>query len=394
MLRRRTQLLGLASLLSWSSGLAAGQDSVTTLPRRRVLSVGPHRAIKRIADAARLARDGDWVQIDAGDYVGDVAVWQQHDIQLLAHGGRVRLIAAGASAERKAIWVLRSGAVEMRGFDFYGCAVASGNGAGVRLESGAARVVDCAFIGNEMGLLTNNDAHTTLDIVGSEFAHNFRYGAHNHNLYVGAIARLTLADSYLHHARIGHLMKSRAAVSDVRYSRLTDEASGRASYELDFPNGGEVTLLGNVIAQSAGTENDTMISFGAEGFRWPRNALHLFSNTLIDYRDLAHHARVVVALGTTVDRRAANNLLVGSGQLFASEAPTDQNEAQVALDTFLAATDENFQLRPGAQWFAPHQSLRDPGPLGLPQREYVHPRHSRPLIAPAHNSGALQWSGR
>ena len=394
MLRRRAQLLGLAGLAGWSSGLLAKPASAAASPRRRVLSVGPQRAIKRIAEAARLARDGDLVQVDAGDYVGDIAVWQQHDIRLQAYGGRVRLIADGASAEGKAIWVLRSGAIELQGFDFYGCAVAGGNGAGVRLESGAARVRDCAFIGNEMGLLTNNDASTTLDIVGSEFAHNFRYGAHNHNLYVGTIARLTLADSYLHHARIGHLLKSRAAASDVRYCRLTDEAAGRASYELDFPNGGAVTLLGNLIAQSAGTENDAMISFGVEGYRWPHNALHLSSNTLIDQRDDAHGTLVVVAPGAAVDRRVANNLLVGSGRLFAPGTSGDRDEPRVALAAFLAAADENFRLRPGVQWFGPGQPLRDPGPPGLPQREYVHPRHSMPLSAPAHNPGAMQWSGR
>ena len=141
-------------------------------------------------------------------------------------------------------------------------------------------MLDCAFIGNEMGLLTNNDVSTTLDVVGSEFAYNFRYGTHNHNLYVGAIAKLTLTDSYLHHARTGHLLKSRAAVSELRYNRITDEAGGHASYEVEFPNGGEALLLGNLNAQSAGTENDSIISFGAEGYRWPRNALHLSSNTL------------------------------------------------------------------------------------------------------------------
>ena len=382
--------MGLASLFGWSVGLRGEPAVQGNSPRRRVLSVGPRRDIKRIAEAARLARDGDLVQIDAGDYVGDVAVWQQHDIRLQAQGGRVRVLAAGAAAEGKAIWVLRSGRLEMQGFDFYGCKVPSGNGAGVRLESGAALVRDCAFIGNEMGLLTNNKPNTTLDIVGSEFAYNFRRGAHNHNLYAGTIAKLTLADSYLHHARTGHLLKSRAAVSDVRYSRLTDGVTGHASYELEFPNGGAVTLLGNLIAQSAGTENDAMISFGAEGYRWPRNALHLASNTLIDQRRHGLGARIFVASGASVDLRAANNLLAGAGRLFAPADAADVGTTNVSLDAFLAATDENFVPRSGVRLFAHGPSLHDPGLLGLPRREYVHPRHSRPLTVAAHNPGAMQ----
>ncbi len=384
-------LLGLAGLLDWSTGWgAAPQQALGVSPRRRVLSVGPGRAIKRISDAARLARDGDLVQIDGGDYVGDVAVWQQHDIRLQAQGGRVRLMGAGAAAEGKAIWVLRGGRIALQGFDFYGCKVASGNGAGVRLETGAATVHDCAFIGNEMGLLTNNEANTTLDVVGSEFAYNFRRGAHNHNLYAGAIARLTVADSYFHHARTGHLLKSRAAVSDVRYCRLTDEAGGRASYEVEFPNGGEVTLLGNLISQSTGTENNTMVSYGAEGLRWPRNALQMNSNTLIDQRDDAHGVRVFVVPDASVELRAANNLLVGAGRLFAASGALNRATAQVALEAYLAATDANLVPRRGAPLFDAHQPLHDAGPLGLPQREYVHPRHSRALAAPAHNPGALQ----
>ncbi len=359
-------------------------------PLRRVLSVGPGRAIKRISDAARLARDGDLIQVDAGDYLGDVAVWQQHDIRMQTLGGRVRLLAAGAAAEGKAIWVLRGGQVAMQGFDFFGCKVASGNGAGVRLETGHATVRDCAFLGNEMGLLTNNEARTTLDVIGSEFAHNFRPKAHNHNLYVGTIAKLTVTDSYFHHARTGHLLKSRAAISDVRYSRLTDEATGHASYELEFPNGGEVTLLGNLIAQSVGTENNTMISFGAEGYRWPRNALQISSNTLIDHRDDPHGVRVFVAPGAPVDLRAVNNLLVGAGRLFAQGGSAGHANAHIALDAFLAATDANLVPRRGVPLFDPRETLHDAGPLGLPQREHVQPQHSRALTAPAHNPGAMQ----
>ncbi len=389
MLGRRAHLLGFAGLLGASPLWAeAGQRKLS--PRRHVHSVGPGRAIKHIADAAKLARDGDLVQVDAGDYVGDVAVWQQDDLVLQAVGGRVRLHASGAAAEAKAIWVLRSARISVQGFDFYGCAVASGNGAGIRLESGAATVHDCAFIGNEMGLLTNNDARTTLDITGSEFAYNFRYGAHNHNLYVGAIARLRINDSYLHHGRTGHLLKSRAAVSELRYNRLTDETSGHASYEVEFPNGGEALLLGNVIAQSADTENDTMIAFGAEGYRWPRNALHLSGNTLIDHRSDPHVACAKVAPGAPVDVRAANNLLVGGGTLFDHRTQADDGNVRMALERFSAATDENFRWRPDARLFESQRALSPAGSLERPMREYLHPRHSRPLTTVAHNPGAVQ----
>jgi len=45
-------------------------------PVHRILHVGPSESIKSISVAASMARDGDVVQIDAGDYHGDVvASW-------------------------------------------------------------------------------------------------------------------------------------------------------------------------------------------------------------------------------------------------------------------------------------------------------------------------------
>src|SRR5437899_1894110 len=71
------------------------------------LRVGPGRELLRPSDAARAARDGDTVEIDAADYDGDVAVWTQSHLTLRGIGGRARLQANGASAEGKAIWVIK-----------------------------------------------------------------------------------------------------------------------------------------------------------------------------------------------------------------------------------------------------------------------------------------------
>jgi hypothetical protein len=40
--------------------------------------VGPGESVTRIADAARLAKDGDTVLIRPGTYKGDVAVWARN----------------------------------------------------------------------------------------------------------------------------------------------------------------------------------------------------------------------------------------------------------------------------------------------------------------------------
>jgi hypothetical protein len=315
------------ALVCWS--LQPGEAQATQAePARPVLRVGPAHALKTIAQASKVAKSGDVIEVDAGDYVGDVAVWTQDGLTLRAVGGRVRLLANGVSAEGKGIWVIRAKHMRVEGFDFEGAAVPSRNGAGIRLDSGSLFVRDCRFLRNEMGLLTNNDPDTVLEIEDSEFAYNMRPDGHNHNLYAGQIAKLSVTGSYFHHARTGHLLKSRAAVSYIYNNRLIDGPGGTASYELEFPNGGVATVVGNVIGQNLQTENPKLISFGAEGYKWPRNAIHLEGNTLINplpYRGVF----LYVAPGADAIS-ATNNRLVGEGTLESAGAGEYRNN--VALD--------------------------------------------------------------
>lgn len=278
----------------------------------QVLQVGPQRAIKTLAAAASVAKAGALIEVDAGEYVGDVAVWTQDDLTLRAIGGRVKLVASGAAAEGKAIWVVRAKGMRVERFDFEGAAVPDRNGAGIRLEKGSLMVRDCRFLHNEMGLLTNNDPATVLEVENSEFAYNQRPDGHNHNLYAGQIARLSVTGSYFHHGHIGHLLKSRAAVSHIVNNRLIDGADGTASYELEFPNGGMAYVVGNTIAQSTGTENPILISFGAEGYKWPRNELYLANNTLVN--PLPEGVFLKVATGADAVH-AIGNTLAGYGKL-------------------------------------------------------------------------------
>ena len=247
-----------------------------------VWRVGPARLLKTVAAAAQQAPSGAVIEVDAGDYAGDVAVWMRDDVTIRAVGGRARMLADGASAEGKGTWVVRAERMVVEGFDFIGARVRDGNGAGIRFDRGSLTVRDCRFLDNEMGLLTGNDPRAVLEIERSEFAHNRRPGRYTHQLYVGAIARLSVTGSYFHHGQSGHLLKSRAAVNHVFYNRLTDEAGGTSSYELEFPNGGRAYVIGNIVQQGAATENRVVVAYGAEGYRWTRNALVLGHNTLDD----------------------------------------------------------------------------------------------------------------
>ncbi|MHB1360568.1 MAG: right-handed parallel beta-helix repeat-containing protein [Rhodocyclaceae bacterium] len=246
------------------------------------LRVGPGEAITRIAEAARLAKDGDTVEILSGEYRGDVAVWQQKQLVIRGIGPRPVLIADGKSAEGKAIWVIRNGDILIENIEFRGSRVPSGNGAGIRFEGGRLTVRNCAFIDNQMGILTSNDSTAELAIENSRFA-EAPHQMHSlpHLLYVGRIAKVTITGSRFEKGYRGHLVKSRARQSILRDNHIVDSPDGEASYEIDLPNGGIAHIIGNTVGQSAKTQNPVLISYGAEANVWPDNALVLKGNTLI-----------------------------------------------------------------------------------------------------------------
>ena len=354
-----------------------------------VLQVGPRRAVKTRAAAARQARDGMVIEVDAGEYFGDVARWPQHELVLRAVGGRVSVVAAGAHVQGKGSFVTTGRRQRIEGFDFIGAAVPDRNGAGIRLEAGSLTLVDCGFRDNENGVLTANDESIELDIVDCDFGPIALRGGQTHNLYVGAIARLSVTGSYFHPCVIGHLLKSRAALNHILDNRLSDEIGGRASYELEFPHGGVAVVMGNLILQSSTTENSHVVSFGAEGAKWPEQALYLVNNTLVDQlpsggiwlRVAPRQAEVVLA----------NNLLVGAPKLAAEGHWTRRANFAADWDEFVRAAREDFRLKPASSLRGKAVDAGEGGGLKLaPTREYRHPRGTLALGGPARHPGAFQ----
>ncbi len=354
-----------------------------------VLQVGPRRAFKSLAAAARQARDGMLVEVDAGDYVADVATWPQHELTLRAVGGRVRLVAAGAQVQGKGLFVTTGRRQRIEGFDFVGATVPDRNGAGIRLEAGSLTLVDCSFRDNENGLLTANDDSIELDIVDCDFGPILPREGKTHNLYVGAIRRLAVTGSYFHHGLHGHLLKSRAALNHILYNRLSDEIGGRASYELEFPNGGIAVVMGNLIMQSSTTENPHVISFGAEGATWPKQRLYLVNNTLVD--QMPRGGIWLRVAPPSTDVVLANNLFVGTPQIAAEGHWTRLANFNADWDEFVRAARDDYRLRPDSDLRGKAQDAGEGGGLRLvPTREYHHPRGSVALGGPSRSPGAFQ----
>lgn len=355
--------------------------NINFLYAQNIIHVGPNHSIKSLAAAAAGAVDGDIFEVEAGDYRGDVAVWTRHNITVRAVNGRVRVLANGFSAEGKGIWVVRGGNMTVEGFDFSGARVPDLNGAAIRLERGQLTVQDCSFFNNQNGILTSNQAQVELKIINSEFGYNGHGDGQSHNLYAGEIKQLSVFGSYFHHANVGHLLKSRAAVNYIFYNRLTDETGGRASYELEFASGGVAYVVGNIIQQGSQTENPHLVSFGAEGYRGSKNELYLINNTLVDDRTAGG---VFLRVKAGVNKvKAINNLLVGKGRLETAGSGDYKNNINVDWHVFELATRQDFRLKKD---FAAQHKIIDPGmandlPL-IPNQEYMHPKKTR-LIPPS-----------
>lgn len=364
-------------------------------PGARVLRVGPQEAVKTLAEAARLAKDGDVVEIVAGDYSAPQAVWPQRRLSIRSVGGNARLLAQGRVAEGKAIWVFRGGKISIQGIAFIGARAADRNGAGIRMERGELTVRNSLFWDSDAGILTNGGPGHEADVLrveSSEFGHLGHGDGLSHAIYAGEIGLLRISHSYLHHGRVGHLIKSRAARSHIEYNRITDEAEGRSSYEIDLPNGGIAVLVGNLIQQGRQAENGTLVSYGAEGYRQPVNRLYLVNNTLVN--DHPHGGAFLRAFPGATSVVVVNNLLLGRGRLHGDESLSEGNNPRLEAKDFVAPTQFDYRLRSTAasaalQWLTPALARVGDADL-IPQAEYLHPRTLRPLAGSVRLPGAFQ----
>ncbi len=373
----------LAWLLLWACGALQAETIV----------VG--RGAATLADALRLARDGDIVLVPAGEYRGDVAVVHQKQLTIRGLDPRPVLIADGRHAEGKAILVVRDGDIEIENIEFRGARVPDGNGAGIRFEKGRLRVRACAFVDNETGLLTANFEDAELIVENSEFAQApHSPGGLHHLLYAGRIASLKVSGSRFSQGQVGHLLKSRARRTELAYNLLNDGEGGRASYEVDLPNGGDALLIGNIIGQSRHSENPVVVAYGAEGDAWPQSRLRMAHNTLLNdgYRP-AWFLRVWQdRLPPAATVQAVNNLSVGIGvfSLGTSGEFKGNYPAWPGMLNDIAALD--FALPAGSPLRGRGVDPRDAFDADLsPKAEFRLPAGTRPLPAlPAWTPGALQ----
>src|SRR3954466_1123961 len=360
-----------ASALAVAFVLALAQAA-----RADTLLVGPRHALKTPSAAARVARDGDVVEIEPGLYAGDAAMWTQNGLTLRAIGGRAHLRADGAEVEGKGIWVIKGAGTTVEGIEFSSAKVRDGNGAGIRLEGAGLTVRNSYFHDNENGILTGRHLDSDVVVEYCEFARNGAGDGRSHNLYIGTVRSFTLRYSYSHRAIVGHNVKSRAIKNYILYNRIADEQDGRASYAIDLPDGGLAFVMGNLIQQGPENENRTIVAYGGEGYKNLLNELYFISNTVVN--DDPKGGRFVSVQSGADAARVINNLFAGPGELLAGKADTRSNLRTGKSDF----TDpDKLDYRPKVRAGGVGKGINAGSAYGFPLRpsaEYRHPVGMRP----------------
>jgi hypothetical protein len=348
--------------------------------------IGPDGVPGSLSDAARLAKDGDTIEVLPGDYRGQTAVLLQKRLTIRGLGKRPVFHADGKVADGKAILVVRDGDVLIENIEFRGARAPDANGSGIRLEKGRLTVKGSSFADNEIGILTGNDEAAELIIQDSVFSDAPRVvGGLAHLLYAGRIGSLSVSGSRFHRGFEGHLIKSRARENRIIANLIVDGPGGGASYEVDLPNGGRAWLVGNVIGQSVATQNRVLVSYGAEGRRWPDNMLYMAHNTLITDGWLpAWFLRVFRdRLPEDTAVHVINNLAVGPGVFtWGASAEFAGNEHVLSADVLSDPAMMAFEPRAGSGLRASGVDPRNVAGQNLaPKLEFALPIGTRPAPA-------------
>ena len=276
----------------------------------RIIQVGPGRVITTPSAAANIAVDGDTIDIDAAEYVYDVAAWRQNNLLIRGVGGRPHIRANGNEIMGKGTWVIIGDNITVESIEFSEASVPDENGAGIRQEGYGLTVRNCYFHDNENGIL-GLGGNVTIEYC--EFANNGFGDGLTHNVYISWGDVFTFRFNYSHHTKIGHNVKSRSKISYIEYNRIMDEKSGTSSYAIDIPDGGLTYIIGNLLQQGPFTDNrHAIVSYAAESTSHPDQILYVINNTFVnDYGPNGTH--IYVRRGTTA--KIQNNIFAGGGKI-------------------------------------------------------------------------------
>jgi len=251
--------------------------------------VGPGTPFAKPSEVVASLQSGDIVKIAPGIYE-DCVVWPKR-IRGLTIEGKGAVI-TGPSCGGKGLFVVAASDVIIRGLTFQGAKVSDHNGAGIRSEGANLTVEDSRFIDNENGILAGRDPNSSIIVQGSYFEGNGSCeGSCAHGIYVGPVKSLRVVQCTFVGQHQGHHIKSRAFTTDIADSQITDGPQGDASYLIDIPNGGTVSIRGNRMQKGPRAENSAAaIMIGEDGVK--RGDWHPTAGVRIENNQFANDMRI------------------------------------------------------------------------------------------------------
>lgn len=290
----------------------------SSVARAAMLTVGPTGQYHTVCSAVYASHNGDTILVDANhrapyDLPSDPkhtdgrvdCVVNQSSLTIQGVNGRAILDASpipykgGFTYVRKGIFVLKGHGItidhlELRNANQRNNPHTADNAAGILVvagppskpEGGDITVTRCYIHDNGDGLMSSNTGpglrkwyspHPFIRLDHDNFYRNGDGTGQTHNIYIGfdryGTLHFTLEHSRSKDAYVGHDVKSRAPYSDILYNQIID-TQGFTNYLLDFPLGGTVYVVGNLIYSRPVKKPS------------PYRVLLNYNNLLVMYRDV------------------------------------------------------------------------------------------------------------
>jgi len=240
------------------------------------LKVGPSQTYKAPSAAAAVAKNGDHIEIEPGQYF-DCAVWRADD--LVIEGTAPGVVITDKTCDEMGLFVIWGDNTTVRNLTLTRSRVPDMNGAGIRLVKGSLSVDTVKFIDNQNGILGGVPG-TTVTVRNSDFDRNGTCAAAcAHGIYIGNVDFLRVENSHFSNTRQGHSIKSGALRTEVIGCTITDGPEGTSSYLIEVPNGGALIVRDNTLEKGPKSENHkAAIAIGAGGVTQPTPEITITNN--------------------------------------------------------------------------------------------------------------------
>lgn len=269
-----------ASISALLSFVVLGASSLVGNAVGKTLEVGVGLEFPAPSAAARVAVEGDTIEIAPGEYY-DCAVWGANNLTIVGKGDGATI--TDTTCQGKALFVIAGHDVTIRNLTFARARVPDGNGAGIRAEGKNLTIENSRFINNENGILASDSPDGTIRIRDSEFFQNGKCDLRcAHGVYVNRLALLRIEKSKFSETRAGDAIKSGALRTELVSNVIEDGKDGTGAYLVEIPNGGSLVMDDNSLEKVSPTVGAAAVMLGSGALIQPSAELRFTHNRLID----------------------------------------------------------------------------------------------------------------